>query len=51
LAELVVEIDSEREGNLSSALPLYILRDLQSRLSSHGDGDHLIDGADPEAAV
>ena len=51
LAELVVEIDSEREGNLSSALRLYILRDLQSRLSSQGDGDHLNDGADPEAAV
>lgn len=51
LAELVVEIDSEREGNLSSALRLYILRDLQNRLGGQEDGDHLIDGADPEVAV
>lgn len=33
LAELVVEIDSTRDGNLSSALRLFILRDLQSRLA------------------
>ena len=33
LAELVVEIDSERDGNLSSALRLYVLRDLQARLA------------------
>ncbi|MDG4719913.1 MULTISPECIES: ribbon-helix-helix domain-containing protein [Thalassospira] len=51
LAELVVEIDSEREGNLSSALRLYILRDLQNRLDGQKDGDHLMDGADPEVAV
>lgn len=37
LAELVVEIDSEREGNLSSALRLYILRDLQARLAGADD--------------
>ncbi|MCC9626107.1 ribbon-helix-helix domain-containing protein [Thalassospira sp. MA62] len=34
LAEMVVEIDTEREGNLSSALRLFILRDLQERLTS-----------------
>lgn len=34
LAELVVEIDSARDGNLSSALRLYVLRDLQSRLAA-----------------
>ncbi len=34
LAELVVEIDSDRDGNLSSALRLYVLRDLQKRLAS-----------------
>lgn len=33
MAELVVEIDSERDGNLSSALRLFILRDLQKRLA------------------
>ncbi|MBX2829771.1 MAG: ribbon-helix-helix domain-containing protein [Rhodospirillales bacterium] len=33
MAELVVEIDSERDGNLSSALRLFILRDLQNRLA------------------
>lgn len=37
LAELVVEIDSEREGNLSSALRLYILRDLQARVAGVDD--------------
>ncbi|MFV1853004.1 MAG: ribbon-helix-helix domain-containing protein [Thalassospira sp.] len=37
LAELVVEIDSEREGNLSSALRLYILRDLQARVAGADD--------------
>ncbi len=37
LAELVVEIDSEREGNLSSALRLYILRDLQTRVAGSDD--------------
>lgn len=37
LAELVVEIDSEREGNLSSALRLYILRDLQARVAGSDD--------------
>ncbi|MEQ9345760.1 MAG: ribbon-helix-helix domain-containing protein [Thalassospira sp.] len=39
MAELVVEIDSERDGNLSSALRLYILRDLQSKLAGQGDGN------------
>ena len=34
LAELVVEIDSARDGNLSSALRLYVLRDLQARLAA-----------------
>ncbi|BDW97129.1 hypothetical protein MACH10_28140 [Thalassospira tepidiphila] len=33
LAELVVEIDTDREGNLSSALRLFVLRDLQNRLA------------------
>ena len=48
LAELVVEIDSERDGNLSSALRLYILRDLQDRLGGQGDKDLAVDGSDPE---
>jgi len=39
LAELVVEIDSTRDGNLSSALRLYILRDLQTRLADTVDSD------------
>ncbi len=39
MAELVVEIDSARDGNLSSALRLYILRDLQSKLAGQGDGN------------
>lgn len=43
LAELVVEIDSTRDGNLSSALRLYILRDLQTRLAEASDRD-----SDPE---
>ncbi|CAM3561526.1 ribbon-helix-helix domain-containing protein [Thalassospira profundimaris] len=38
LAELVVEIDTDREGNLSSALRLYVLRDLQSRLVGGASG-------------
>jgi predicted DNA-binding ribbon-helix-helix protein len=42
LAELVVEIDSTRDGNLSSALRLYILRDLQARLAEVSDR-----GSDP----
>lgn len=42
LAELVVEIDSTRDGNLSSALRLYILRDLQARLAEASDR-----GSDP----
>lgn len=37
LAELVVEIDSMRNGNLSSALRLYVLRDLQARLADATD--------------
>jgi predicted DNA-binding ribbon-helix-helix protein len=37
LAELVVEIDSDREGNLSSALRLFVLRDLQTRLAGEDD--------------
>ena len=37
LAELVVEIDTERDGNLSSALRLYVLRDLQKRLAGEDD--------------
>ncbi len=43
IAELVVEIDTEREGNLSSALRLYVLRDLQARLTNATvcDPDHL----------
>ncbi|MEQ8287071.1 ribbon-helix-helix domain-containing protein [Thalassospira sp.] len=42
MAELVVEIDSARDGNLSSALRLFILRDLQSKLAGQGDGDDTI---------
>ncbi len=46
LAELVVEIDSTRDGNLSSALRLYILRDLQARLAEASDrgSDLALDG-------
>ncbi|WP_412775577.1 ribbon-helix-helix domain-containing protein [Thalassospira lucentensis] len=46
LAELVVEIDSTRDGNLSSALRLYILRDLQARLAEASDrgSDPALDG-------
>jgi predicted DNA-binding ribbon-helix-helix protein len=40
LAELVVEIDTGREGNLSSALRLFVLRDLQNRLAGDG-GDEM----------
>lgn len=46
LAELVVEIDSEREGNLSSALRLYILRDLQARLAGADDEEFTEDDID-----
>ncbi|HAI28183.1 ribbon-helix-helix domain-containing protein [Thalassospira sp.] len=46
LAELVVEIDTDREGNLSSALRLFVLRDLQSRVPS-ADGDAKL--SDPES--
>jgi predicted DNA-binding ribbon-helix-helix protein len=33
LAALVAEIDAERQGNLSSALRLYVLCELKSRLT------------------
>lgn len=46
LAELVVEIDSEREGNLSSALRLYILRDLRARLAGADDEEITEDDID-----
>jgi len=46
LAELVVEIDTDREGNLSSALRLYVLRDLQNRLAG-GAGE--VEPSDPES--
>ncbi|MBC06525.1 ribbon-helix-helix domain-containing protein [Thalassospira sp.] len=46
LAELVVEIDTDREGNLSSALRLYVLRDLQGRLAGDDDDAEL---AGPES--
>jgi len=46
LAELVVEIDTDREGNLSSALRLFVLRDLQGRVPS-ADGDAKL--SDPES--
>ena len=46
LAELVVEIDTDREGNLSSALRLFVLRDLQSRLAG-GAGE--VEPSDPES--
>lgn len=42
MAELVVEIDSARDGNLSSALRLFILRDLQNKLAGQGEGDDTI---------
>lgn len=32
IAELVAEIDEGRDGNLSSALRLYVLADMQGRL-------------------
>jgi predicted DNA-binding ribbon-helix-helix protein len=32
LASLIAEIDSEREGNLSSALRVYVLEDWRERL-------------------
>jgi len=48
LAELVVEIDSEREGNLSSALRLYILRDLQNRINGQGYDNLPDDGSEPD---
>ncbi|RCK43343.1 MULTISPECIES: ribbon-helix-helix domain-containing protein [Thalassospira] len=48
LAELVVEIDSEREGNLSSALRLYILRDLQNRINGQGHENLPDDGSEPD---
>lgn len=51
LAELVVEIDSERAGNLSSALRLYILRDLQNRLNGQGEDDYPVEGPDPGTVV
>jgi len=34
IAELVAEVDEGRDGNLSSALRLYVLADLQGRLNS-----------------
>ena len=34
LNALVAEIDSERQGNLSSALRVFVLRELQARLSA-----------------
>ncbi|AXO13949.1 ribbon-helix-helix domain-containing protein [Thalassospira indica] len=46
LAELVVEIDTDREGNLSSALRLYVLRDLQNRLAGRA-GE--VEPSDPES--
>ncbi|KZC99307.1 MULTISPECIES: ribbon-helix-helix domain-containing protein [unclassified Thalassospira] len=46
LAELVVEIDTDREGNLSSALRLFVLRDLQKRLAG-GAGE--VEPSDPES--
>ncbi|MHC8492384.1 ribbon-helix-helix domain-containing protein [Thalassospira sp. SM2505] len=51
LAELVVEIDSEREGNLSSALRLYILRDLQNRIRGQGRESLPDDGSEPDEMV
>ncbi|WP_336232284.1 ribbon-helix-helix domain-containing protein [Thalassospira sp. CH_XMU1458] len=46
LAELVVEIDTDREGNLSSALRLFVLRDLQNRLAGGADE---VEPSDPES--
>jgi predicted DNA-binding ribbon-helix-helix protein len=48
LAELVVEIDSAREGNLSSALRLYVLRDLQGRLVDDAAGSENATSNDDE---
>ncbi|MDP2696736.1 MAG: ribbon-helix-helix domain-containing protein [Thalassospira sp.] len=39
MAELVVRVDAGREGNLSSALRLYVLRDLQGRLDRQPPSD------------
>ena len=36
IAELVAEVDEGRDGNLSSALRLYVLADLQGRLDPSG---------------
>ncbi|BDW90068.1 ribbon-helix-helix domain-containing protein [Thalassospira tepidiphila] len=46
LAELVVEIDTDREGNLSSALRLFVLRDLQKRLAGGAGG---VEPSNPES--
>lgn len=39
IAELVAEVDEGRDGNLSSALRLYVLADLQGRLGRDRDPD------------
>tara|TARA_R110000868_G_scaffold162903_3_gene394616 strand:- start:77252 stop:77491 length:240 start_codon:yes stop_codon:yes gene_type:complete len=44
IAELVAEVDEGRDGNLSSALRLYVLGDLQERLEMAGDAGKLITG-------
>ncbi|WP_417815219.1 ribbon-helix-helix domain-containing protein [Thalassospira alkalitolerans] len=45
IAELVAEVDEGRDGNLSSALRLYVLGDLQGRLAGE---DNLDESPDPE---
>ncbi|AUG53738.1 ribbon-helix-helix domain-containing protein [Thalassospira marina] len=42
IAEMVALIDEGREGNLSSALRLYVLGDLQRRLSDAGQAENAI---------
>ena len=49
LSELVAEIDSERrQGNLSSALRLYVLEHYRSRAQGGGPGDRGPEPRQPE---
>ena len=48
LSELVAEVDSERrQGNLSSALRLYVLEHYRSRAQGGGGGDRSPGGPEP----
>jgi|TARA_R110001583_G_scaffold17679_2_gene71272 predicted DNA-binding ribbon-helix-helix protein len=46
IAEMVALIDAGRDGNLSSALRLYVLRDLQQRLNVAGQDKPLMNNSD-----